>query len=448
MPSISNTTTKGNILEKNIRDLFFTEINEDRFWARKENCKIFWKKGYYSRNRQGDIVFDVSIEMYLPGAMEYSSVIFIECKNYSHSVPVDDVEEFFTKVQQVAAANSKAVIASTASFQSGARTFAKSKGIGLLRYFDAKNFKWELNRSPSATARSTSADQAYLVEAGLGQENFRSQAFDLYMQSPVRETNSLWDFFEDLMFDSVFSPDEVRKVANPRKKLTNQVMFYEKESLESQSGEILAELSYVGGEVNLLELCARETRRVGLVLKTGVASLEPDSLTPVLGCISFDPLVIQIFTSESPNRGRERFTLAHELAHHFLNHGRYLVRESCDDSDFVLQRREIVGGSDIARMEFQANYLAASLLMPRMQIIKDFQHLIRILEIPNKGFGPLYVDDQSCNLQNFTLVTGQLMQRYGVSRVAVKIRLESIGLLCDARGERGLRPIQGLFNNF
>ena len=43
--------------------------------------------------------------------------MLIECKNYSHAVPVDYAEEFFAKVQQVAAANVKAVIASTASFQ-------------------------------------------------------------------------------------------------------------------------------------------------------------------------------------------------------------------------------------------------------------------------------------------------------------------------------------------
>jgi len=71
--------------------------------------------------------------VYLPGSREYSALVLIECKNYGHPVPVDDVEEFFAKVQQVAAANAKATIASTASFQSGAREFAKSKGMGLIR---------------------------------------------------------------------------------------------------------------------------------------------------------------------------------------------------------------------------------------------------------------------------------------------------------------------------
>ena len=442
MPTLRSTTETGNELERSIRDLFQTEIDADRFWAKKKNCKVFWKKGYYSRDRQTEIIFDVSVEVYLPGAEEYSALVLIECKNYGHRVPVNEAEEFYAKVQQVAPANVKAVIASTASFQSGARTFAKSKGMGLIRYFSPDNFKWELKRSPSATARSTSAEEAELVEAGLAQEDFRSLAFDLYLQSPVRDTNSLWDFFEDLMLDSVLAPDQARRLANPRSKLTNQVPFCEKDELESKGAETLADLGYAWGEVNLGLLCTRKTARTGLVVETGLPSPEPDAITPVLGRIRFDPLVIQVYANSSNNRGRDRFTLAHELAHHLLDHGRFLVRESCDDNDFVLKRATAVGGSDVARMEFQANFLAACLLMPRTHIIEDFHRLVRTLEIADRGFGPLYVDDQPCNLQNFEYVTGHLKQKYGVSRNAAKIRLESMGLLRDARGRSGPRAIQ------
>lgn len=441
MPSQRSTTEVGNALELQIRDLFQAEIDADRFWAKKANCKVFWKKGYYSKDRDANIVFDVAIEVYLPGATEYSFLVLIECKNYGHPVPVNDAEEFFAKVQQVAAANAKAVIASTASFQAGARAFAKSKGMGLIRYFSPLDFKWELKRSPSATARS-SAEDAGLIEAGLAQEAFRSFEFDLYFQSPARATNSLWDFFEDLLLDSALTPNQARRVSNPRRKLTNQVPFCEKEDLESTGAEALVDLGYAGGEVDLTLICAREATRTGLVVEIGIPSPEPDSPMPILGRIKFDPLVIQVYGTT--NRGRDRFTLAHELAHHLLDHGRYLVRESCDDNDFVLRRSAAVDGSNVARMEFQANYLAASLLMPRTHIIEDFYRLVRTLEIANKGFGPLYVDDQPCNLHNFEIVSTRIMQKYGVSRTAVKIRLESMGLVRDARSNFGLRSIQGV----
>src|SRR5688572_9084792 len=140
MTSSLTTSSRGITLEKRIYDLFQSEIDADRFWAKKENCKVYWKQGYYSKDRAREIIFDVAVEVFLPGAKEYSALVLIECKNYSHPVPVDDVEEFYSKVQQVAAANAKAVIASTAPFQSGTRTFAKSKGIGLMRYFGSDNF--------------------------------------------------------------------------------------------------------------------------------------------------------------------------------------------------------------------------------------------------------------------------------------------------------------------
>ena len=191
MPRPLSTTQTGNALERRVYDLLQTEIDADRFWAKKENCRVFWKKDYHSKDRADDIVFDVSVEVYLPGAKEYSHLVLVECKNYAHAVPVNDVEEFFAKVQQVAAANAKSIIASTASFQLGARTFAKSKGMGLIRCFDTNEFKWELKQSPSASARSMSADEACDVGAGLSEQDFQSLVFDLYLQSPVRETNSL-----------------------------------------------------------------------------------------------------------------------------------------------------------------------------------------------------------------------------------------------------------------
>jgi len=76
-----NTFRVGDVFEKQIHDLFQAEIDADRFWAKKANCKVFRKKGYHSKDRNKKIVFDVSIEIYLPGAKDYSSLVLIECKN-------------------------------------------------------------------------------------------------------------------------------------------------------------------------------------------------------------------------------------------------------------------------------------------------------------------------------------------------------------------------------
>ena len=83
-----NTTEIGDKLEKAIYELFSTELSFDRFIVRKEYSKIFQKKGYYSEARKKNIIFDLSIEVYLPDQSEYSLLILIECKNLGHSVPV------------------------------------------------------------------------------------------------------------------------------------------------------------------------------------------------------------------------------------------------------------------------------------------------------------------------------------------------------------------------
>ena len=86
MTSNFSTTAVGDMLEKQIYELFGSEIAGDRFWVKKENCRIFWKKGYFSKDRATEIIFDVAIEVLLPGATEYSMLVLIECKNHKRSV--------------------------------------------------------------------------------------------------------------------------------------------------------------------------------------------------------------------------------------------------------------------------------------------------------------------------------------------------------------------------
>lgn len=434
MSNQKSTTRVGDELERRIFDLVRAEIDADRFFFRKQNCKVFAKKGYYSRDRCSNIIFDISIEAYLPGADEYSMLILIECKNYSHPVPVDDAEEFFTKLQQVGAANAKGIIASSASFQSGAREFAKAKGIGLMRYFSAENFKWELRRSPSASSR-TATSSGSNVEEGLASATFQSTSFDLYLQGPNLLTNSLWEFLSDLTICADDDDNRLSEITHRRNDATASVAFVAKETLEEGCLAILSSLDYGGGEVALEELCEREAARVGLSLRLNVPAPSSRKAAQSLGRIVFDPLTIEIYAQPEVNRGRERFTLAHEMAHHLLDHGRYLVREACDNDDFVLQRNGEVDETGISRLEFQANYMAASLLMPRQYIVEDFRRLLQNIGVWDRGFGMLYLDNQPCNLQSYDFVTARLMERYGVSRSAVRIRLESLDLLSDHRSQ-------------
>jgi Zn-dependent peptidase ImmA (M78 family) len=264
------------------------------------------------------------------------------------------------------------------------------------------------------------------------------------MQSPVRETHSLWEFIEALILDGPLSRGQTRKIANSRNKLTNQVPFLSKIELENLSTNTLAEIGYMTGQVSLDAVCAIEKDRYNLVIRTEEHPIQINQTRhPILGQIVFDPLEIRIYKQSTPHIGRERFTLAHELAHHLLQHGKYLSREFCEEDDFTLQRQGIEDNTEIIRMEFQANYFAASLLMPEANIKADFFSLIQTLEIPDKK-GALYVDNQPCNLQNYEFVTRKLMHAYGVSRQAATIRLESLGLINDVRSRSGLRSVKSI----
>lgn len=437
-----STKRRGDMLEDAVYQYFKREIEENRFWASKERCRIFQKKKYFSRDRGSMIEVDVSIELYLPDADEYSSVVLIECKNYTHSVPVDDTEEFFAKVQQIAAANSKAVLVSTGAFQSGTRSYATAKGIGLLRYFSPEQVKWELRRSPSSSYGNSSSSSA--VSVALSDPAFVSNHFDFYCQSPRRDTNSIRDFFEDLVSDAGLEPDELALVRNRQSPQTVRVQYIERKVLEELGESIVRGASYGRGIVSLDEICDIEAKRSGLVVNTDVVpSLGSGVGVTPLGAIRFDPLEISIFKTVSQNRERERFTLAHELAHYFLDHGRYIGRESCDEGDITGVVGVDIDSSEISRLEFQANFLAASILMPWHTFFADFRTLLEYAGVPQKRHGALYVDDQPCNLQTYMYVTSHLMREYGVSRAAVKIRLQALDLLHDVRSGQRMRMTAG-----
>lgn len=129
----------GKKLEKEVYDLLHEIINKNEFVVSNPNVKIRKKPKYYSKDRESEIEFDVSVEKYLVDPDENknikpSIIIVIECKDYSNGIPVDDVEEFHAKLQQIGADNTKGIIITKhGCFQRSAVSYAESKGIALAR---------------------------------------------------------------------------------------------------------------------------------------------------------------------------------------------------------------------------------------------------------------------------------------------------------------------------
>ncbi len=423
---MTSSVSKGDDLEQKVYEYLRRELEEDRFLVRADRCRIYQKKGYYSRDRERDIIFDVSIEVFYPDQQDYSFVFLIECKNYQNTVKVDDLEEFHAKKEQVASANSKAILITTNSFQGSARKYARSKGIGLARFTDPSKLKWELMRSPSATATSANKVIWSEIETALAVEGHEGRLFDFAFESPDRATNSLWDFFEDLLRELDSEDHPIEELLNARSKLDPLVPYITLEQMEDRAARIFAALGYGGGAIDLDAVAA---------LISGLKVTRSDvRAQAMLGVASFDSGEIILFADEEPNR--KRFTLAHELSHFLLGHGNYMRRDTCDESDLV----GLKGGSnlprEVRRMEYQANLLASCLLMPRQNFIRSFVKVAKDLDLHDRGFGYIYYDDQICNTQGFMMATSSLMQTYSVSRTAARIRLETLGFLTNAQAAR------------
>lgn len=108
-------------------------------------------------------------------------------------------------------------------------------------------------------------------------------------------------------------------------------------------------------------------------------------------------------------RNRQRFTVAHELAHHFLSH-----RESDHvDWKFTVLRRDQKSSEATDEHEIEANSFAANLLMPKQFIRRDVAQWSRFN-------GEVVLGDEQVRA---------LAKRYEVSVMAMNYRLISLGLL-------------------
>lgn len=88
---------------------------------------VHHQKTYTGRITGREIVVDVSFEATILGER---LLFLLECKHYKHPVPVDDIEEFHSKLDDIGA--HKGIVFTTVGFQEGAVKAAKARGIGLV----------------------------------------------------------------------------------------------------------------------------------------------------------------------------------------------------------------------------------------------------------------------------------------------------------------------------
>ena len=124
---------RGEAFELEIKLLLEAELNGGLLGINPSNARVFHRKRYHSPARNGNIIVDVSLEMYRSGASQPFLVWIWECKDYAHPVPVDDIEEFHSKLEQIGTSLTKGTVASRNGFQESAIEVARTWGIGLVR---------------------------------------------------------------------------------------------------------------------------------------------------------------------------------------------------------------------------------------------------------------------------------------------------------------------------
>lgn len=89
--------------------------------------QVFEGRAYVGRISGRNIKVDVSFVLSIAGGADV--LVLVECKHYKSKVPVDDVEEFHSKIDDIGA--QKGILITTIGFQSGALKAAKGRRIAL-----------------------------------------------------------------------------------------------------------------------------------------------------------------------------------------------------------------------------------------------------------------------------------------------------------------------------
>ena len=149
-----------------------------------------------------------------------------------------------------------------------------------------------------------------------------------------------------------------------------------------------------------------------------------------LGEYDYQNAQIKIAHKDDPSH-RDRFTLAHELGHHFLH--RYRMEQykfNMPDNNASIN---IIGSAntDIRRFEFQANTFASYLLMPAEYVLEMSRRILPQMSI-NKGF--VYADNQyiaslhKTNQQVADDFVEIVANKFKVSKQVAKIRLKNLNI--------------------
>lgn len=415
-----SSTQKGDEFEALSYELLYQALHEYKLGVIPGNCQVFRKKGYYSHLGKRNIVFDLTIEVWPEGAANYSLLNIVECKNYGGKVPVDDVEEFYAKIKQVADVNLKGIFITNNGFQRGAYTFARSVGMMLITVNDLITLNIILHKANRAkeTAEETSeytyspdiiSDDNPIIQQILRrkiQRRLDKEILGIFVYQVGRQA-----FNRQLVHVPYLSASDIDAFTSDLLLLYNPDVLQGKRTLGwDHFGRFLLDV-------------------YGLLIRYQPLTQTDAQGRKILSSCSFLERTITVDVSLERS-DRAGFLLAHELGHYFL-HNRIVLNqheyETFADSSYSISKDRYELNNPRTWIEWQANQFAACLLMPHEAVLTRLG-----MEQTKQGLRigrPLYVDDQRCNQITFQQIVNHMALFFKTTKTSVIYRLNALKLL-------------------
>jgi Zn-dependent peptidase ImmA (M78 family) len=417
-----STLETGDAFEEKVFRIIQDLLVNNEFFVPGHYSKIFRKKGYYSESRKSNIIVDISIETYLGNADKCSIITVLECKSYGKKgVPVDDIEEFDSKLNQIGEHNTKGIIVTNSTFQRSSISLAISKKIALVHISDSGEIDWINYRKDEKASTPISSNIESISSDCLKLNFFGFSGNKRYYTLPdLLISLGVIDFYNN-------QPKYIRIPFRSESKIVREIE-------EFSSSEF-----YSNDRLDTEMLCNYFTKIYNVSFNFD-EELAYDRSNKVLGKISLNPLRIYITKDLNLDPHRWRFTLAHEIGHLVLHRGEitsYL--DEYTDNELTISMH----GFDLSpkynkRLEIQANIFASRLLIPQYQLIKHVKDYF-VRENIHKNY--LYLDSQRCNIDLTYRLLYELQEHFNVSKEVVRIRLISQGLLRDTLDDLSIKNI-------
>ncbi len=393
-----NTVRIGDKFEEKSYDLIVKAIKNGELGISESTVKVQRKVGYYSKDREKDIIFDLSIEVWPKNAKRYTLLYLIECKSSpsGHNVPVDDVEEFYNKINQVAGGGVKGVMITDNKFQSGGLTFAKNKRMMLIEVDKNDNYSIILHRTDKENKKYNKTDIDSIIF------KFIKKVLGLKKVKGLKRLSAI-------EIEGLVLP--ILQKYNDLKLPINIDSFIE--HLKSEYGlkfDFTKDLETVNGKKIYGYFDVKNKK------------------------ILIDKSVVDL--KKFP------FVLGHELGHFFLHSKLKVNQERYNDFvdskyNFFTDRHDFF--NDRNWIEWQANKFAVYLFLPKVLFLS---HLIAY----RKSIGisrpeHIYLDEQTINKQDYYKTVEYLSSYFGISKMVVQFRIEELELITYLKPKDNFRSV-------